>query len=122
MKRADEQATKFTEADAARLLEAAAAEALRQKLASSQSELTAMTLSLEAERKKAEETLTLLAAAEAAKKGLEVDKATALSDADKRAASWRRRTRFSPSRRTCRRKGSGRWRSSTSRPRRCASS
>ncbi|MFO1141740.1 MAG: peptidoglycan -binding protein [Amaricoccus sp.] len=86
MKKADEQAAKFTEADANRLLEAAAAEALRQKLASSQAELTAMTLSLEAERKKAEDTLTLLAAADAAKKGLETDKATALSDAEKRAA------------------------------------
>ena len=43
-------------------------------------------MSLEAERKKAEETLTLLAAADAAKKELEGDKATALSEADKRAA------------------------------------
>ncbi len=86
MKQAEAASTKFSEADAARLAEAAAAEALRQKLASSQSELTAMTLSLEAERKHAEETLTLLAAAEAAKKGLEADTATALSDADKRAA------------------------------------
>ena len=85
-KRADEQTAKFSEADANRLLEAAAAEALRQKLASSQAELTAMTMSLEVERKKAEDTLTLLAAADAAKKGLEADKATALGDADKRAA------------------------------------
>ena len=45
-----------------------------------------MTLSLEAERKKAEETLTLLAAAEAAQKQLEGDRSTALTDAEKRAA------------------------------------
>jgi chemotaxis protein MotB len=86
VKRAEEAGKRFTEADAARLAEAAAAEALRQKLASSQSELTAMTLSLEAERKKAEDTLTLLAAAEAAKQGLEADKGKALSEAEKRAA------------------------------------
>ena len=70
----------------ARLAEAAAAEALRQKLASSDAELTAMTLSLEAARKKAQDTLTLLAAAEAAKKELQGDRTTALSEADKRAA------------------------------------
>jgi chemotaxis protein MotB len=86
VKEAEASGAKFTEADAARLAEAAAAEALRKKLASSQAELTAMTLSLEAERKKAEDTLTLLAAADAAKQGLAADKATALSDADKRAA------------------------------------
>ncbi len=80
------QAKAIDEAEAARLVEAAAAEALRQKLRNSDAELTAMTLSLEAERKKAEETLTLLAAAEAAKKGLEGERAKALSEAEKRAA------------------------------------
>ena len=40
--------------------------ALRKKLENADAELTAMTLSLEAQRKKAEDTLTLLAAAEAA--------------------------------------------------------
>ncbi len=80
------QAKKLDDAEVARLAEAAAAEALRQKLASSDAELTAMTLSLEAARKKAQDTLTLLAAAEAAKKELQGDRTTALSEADKRAA------------------------------------
>ena len=61
------QAESLSEAEAARLTEAAAAEALRARLKDADAELTAMTLSLEAERKKAEETLTLLAAAEAAR-------------------------------------------------------
>ena len=80
------QAGKLSDAEAARLVEAAAAEALRKKLDNSDAELTAMTLSLEAERKKAEETLTLLAAAEAAKKQLTGDRTTALTEAEKRAA------------------------------------
>lgn len=74
------------DAEAARLAEAAAAEALRQRLAGSQAELTAMTLSLEAERRKAEETLTLLAAAEAARDKLAGTEAAALTDAQRRAA------------------------------------
>ena len=45
-----------------------------------------MTLSLEAERKKAEETLTLLAAADAAKKQLEGDKADGAQRGRRRAA------------------------------------
>ncbi len=81
-----ERTRKLDEAEAARLVEAAAAEALRNKLENSEAELTAMTMSLEAERKKAEDTLTLLAAADAAKKALEGDRTTALSDAEKRAA------------------------------------
>ncbi len=61
----------LSEAEAARLVDAAAAEALRQKLAQSDAELTAMTLSLEESRKRAEETLTLLAAAQAAQAELQ---------------------------------------------------
>lgn len=80
------QAARLSEAEAARVAEAAAAEALRARLKSSEAELTAMTMSLEAERKKAQETLTLLAAADAARKGLEGERATALSEAEKRAA------------------------------------
>lgn len=76
----------LSEAEATRLADSAAAEELRKRLEGSQAELTAMTLSLEAERKKAEETLTLLAAAEAAKKRLEGNRTTALSEAEKRAA------------------------------------
>jgi chemotaxis protein MotB len=58
-----EAKTRLTEAEATRLADAAALAALREKLANSDTELTAMTLQLEAERKRAEETLTLLAAA-----------------------------------------------------------
>ena len=57
----------LTEVEKQRLVDTAAAEALRAKLASSDTELTAMTLALEDQRKKAEDTLRLLAAAEAAK-------------------------------------------------------
>jgi chemotaxis protein MotB len=63
--------TRLTGEEEARLLEAAAAAALKRKLASSQTELDAMTLALEAARREAETTLTLLAAAEAAKQALE---------------------------------------------------
>ena len=58
------------QAEAARAVEAAAAEALRERLKNSETELTAMTLALEEQRRRAEETLTLLAAAEAAKENL----------------------------------------------------
>jgi chemotaxis protein MotB len=74
------------DAEAARLVEAAAAQALRERLKDADAELTTMTLSLEAERKKAEETLTLLAAAEAAKKQLEGERTAALTEAERRAA------------------------------------
>jgi len=63
----------------ARLLEAEAAEALRARLENADAELTAMTLSLEAERKKAEETLTLLAAARSAGDDLTAQLAAAVS-------------------------------------------
>ena len=56
----------LSEEEAAKLVEAAAAEALRNRLENAGAELTAMTLSLEAKRREAEETLTLLAAARAA--------------------------------------------------------
>lgn len=80
------QGAQLTEAEAARATEAAAAEALRRRLEGSQAELTALTLSLEAERKRAEETLTLLAAAEAARDQLRGDQARQLTDAEKQAA------------------------------------
>ncbi len=56
----------LSEAEKARLAEAAAAEALRRRLANSEDELTAMSLALEEERKKAEETLAMLVAADSA--------------------------------------------------------
>ncbi|WP_282151797.1 peptidoglycan -binding protein [Ruegeria atlantica] len=57
--------------EAAKLTEAAAAENLRNRLQDADAELTAMTLALEAQRKEAEDTLTLLAAAQAARAELE---------------------------------------------------
>ena len=55
---------KLSAEEAARLVDLAAAQALRDKLKSSDDALTAMTLALEAQRKRAEDTLTLLAAAQ----------------------------------------------------------
>ncbi|MEX0329351.1 MAG: peptidoglycan -binding protein [Ruegeria sp.] len=61
----------LSDEEAARFAEAAAAEALRNRLQNADAELTAMTLALEAQRQEAEDTLTLLAAAQAAKAELE---------------------------------------------------
>ncbi|NVO54350.1 peptidoglycan -binding protein [Rhodobacteraceae bacterium B1Z28] len=61
----------LSDEEATRLAEAAAAENLRNRLQNADAELTAMTLALEAQRKEAEDTLTLLAAAQAAKAELE---------------------------------------------------
>ncbi len=55
---------KLSDQEAARLVDAAALAALREKLKSADAELTAMTLALEQKRREAEETLTLLAAAQ----------------------------------------------------------
>lgn len=71
----------LTVQEAEQLADAAAAEALRDRLQNADTELTAMTLSLEAQRKRAEETLTLLAAARAAEDELDLRLASALSDA-----------------------------------------
>lgn len=67
----EELTTQLSEAEAAKLVSAAAAEELRKRLENSNAELTAMTLALEEQRKKAEDTLTLLAAANAAKDSIE---------------------------------------------------
>jgi len=69
----------LSEAEKNRLLEQAAAEALRERLKNSDTALTAMTLALEAKRKQAEDTLTLLAAAKLAKANLDEKLATALA-------------------------------------------
>ncbi|OAN80550.1 flagellar motor protein [Sulfitobacter sp. EhC04] len=61
----------LSEEEAARLAEAAAAELLRNRLENADAELTAMTLALEQQRREAEETLTLLAAARAAEEDLD---------------------------------------------------
>ena len=81
--------TQISELEAARLVDAAAAEALRERLASADSELTAMTLALEEQRQQAEDTLTLLAAAQAARDQLDGDLVAALAaqqDGDRQAA------------------------------------
>jgi len=70
--------TELSEEEKARLAEAAAAEALREKLKNADAELTSMTLALEEQRKRAEETLTLLAAAEVAQEDLDERLAAAL--------------------------------------------
>ncbi|MCG3269079.1 peptidoglycan -binding protein [Yoonia sp. I 8.24] len=68
---ASEQAAELSELEIAQLADAAAAEALRERLANADTELTAMTLNLEQQRREAEETLTLLAAARAAQSELD---------------------------------------------------
>ena len=71
----------LSEAEKTRLADLAAADALRARLKGADAELTAMTLALEEQRKRAEETLTLLAAAQTAK----VDTERQLTEAEKRA-------------------------------------
>ena len=66
----------------AKLAETAAAQALRERLAGAEDELTAMTLALEEQRRDAEETLTLLAAARRAEEDLDARLAAALTARD----------------------------------------
>lgn len=80
--RVDELEEQLSEGDAQKLAEAEAARLLRERLANAQDELTAMTLALEEQRKQAEETLTLLAAAETAEDDLNAKLAAALLDTD----------------------------------------
>lgn len=84
--------TALTEAEKAKLAEAAAAEVLRQRLENAQAEITAMSLQLEDQRKKAEETLTLLAAAELAQKDLTAKLALALADLETAQAGQAEKT------------------------------
>ena len=72
----------LSEEEAAKLVGAAAAEALRNRLENADAELTAMTLSLEAKRREAEETLTLLAAARAAEGDLNAQLVALLSQVE----------------------------------------
>ncbi|MBL3575763.1 peptidoglycan -binding protein [Rhodovulum sulfidophilum] len=76
----------LSQAEKDRLAEAAAAAALRDKLAGSEDELSAMSLALEQARQRAEDTLTLLAAAEKAREQAATEAEGALSEADRRAA------------------------------------
>ena len=85
--------TALTEAEQARLTEAAAAEALRERLSDADAELSALSLALEEERREAEETLTLLAAAEAAEEDLDARLTAALlerEDLDQRLDAARK--------------------------------
>ncbi|WP_342077378.1 peptidoglycan -binding protein [Yoonia sp. SS1-5] len=75
-----DSAAEIDELEAARLADAAAAQALRDRLENADTELTAMTLNLEAQRREAEDTLTLLAAARAAQAALEDEFAALLSE------------------------------------------
>lgn len=68
----------ISDLEAQQLVDAAAAAELRAQLADADAELTAMTLALEEQRRRAEETLTLLAAAEAARDNLDRNLAAAL--------------------------------------------
>ncbi len=80
--KADAAAEELSNAEAARLAESQAAEALRERLQNADTELTAMTLALEEQRREAEETLTLLAAARLA----EEEASGVLSEATRNAA------------------------------------
>ena len=77
-----ETAVALSDQKAAKLVEAAAAEALRKRLENADAELTAMTLVLEEKRREAEETLTLLAAARSATGDLNAQLIALLSQVD----------------------------------------
>ncbi|MDB6453820.1 peptidoglycan -binding protein [Falsirhodobacter sp. 20TX0035] len=79
----------LTEAEQQQIVDSAAAEALRARLQDGQAELTAMSLNLEEQRRKAEETLTLLAAAQASATQTADERATALATAEAVLASER---------------------------------
>lgn len=68
----------ISDLEAAQLVDAAAAEALRTRLENADAELTAMSLTLEEKRRDAENTLTMLAAANAASANLDMKLAAAL--------------------------------------------
>jgi chemotaxis protein MotB len=84
--RAAQLAAQLTEAEEARLADVAAAAALRERLANSETELDAMALALEEARAEAEQTLTLLAAAEAARKELTEQALSGTEGIDREAA------------------------------------
>jgi chemotaxis protein MotB len=89
--RVDQLESALSAEEAARLAEAAAAKLLRDRLAKADAELTAMTLALEEQRRKAEETLTLLAAAEKAGDDLDLQLAAALLKLDETEAALNQR-------------------------------
>ncbi len=81
-----ETQAKLSDEEAARLVDAAALEALREKLKSADDELTAMTLALEQKRREAEETLTLVVAAQSKAALAETEAAAALTEAERQKA------------------------------------
>lgn len=81
----DEDAAQISALEAERLTDAAAAAALRERLENADAELTAMTLNLERQRREAEETLTMLAAARAAQDALDTERAEAMTEAERQA-------------------------------------
>ncbi|QUS35780.1 peptidoglycan -binding protein [Falsirhodobacter algicola] len=86
---ATEAQAALTEAEQQQIVDSAAAEALHARLQNSQAELTAMSLNLEEQRRRAEETLTLLAAAKTeAAQGAD-RKATLLATAEAALAAER---------------------------------
>ena len=76
----------LSQAEQDRLAEAEAARLLRDRLETADSELTAMTLALEEQRRQAEDTLTLLAAANAAKDQADLQAARRMDEAERQAA------------------------------------
>ena len=78
--------SQLDDAERQRLLEAAAAEELRKRLSDATAELSAMSLILDQERRKAEQTLEMLAAAEAAQSDLEAELATVRETIDREKA------------------------------------
>lgn len=84
--RTGELQAQLTESEAARLTDAEAARVLRERLEQADTELTAMTLALEESRRRAEETLTLLAAAETARDRALARADQALSEVERQAA------------------------------------
>ncbi len=76
---------KLSTAEAERLADAAAAQALKERLDKSDAALSATALALEDARKQAEDTLTLLAAAEAAQKDLGDKAAAQATEAERQA-------------------------------------
>ncbi|WP_378942688.1 peptidoglycan -binding protein [Paracoccus sp. R86501] len=76
----------LSQAEQDRLAESEAAALLRDRLETADSELTAMTLALEEQRRQAEDTLTLLAAANAAKDDAELQAARQMDEAERQAA------------------------------------
>ena len=76
----------LTETEKRRLAEAAAADLLREKLKNANTELTAMSLALESERKEAEITLTKIAAANALEKSLKIDLSKSFTEVERQAA------------------------------------